>query len=131
MSVDVIGDFLTVIRNALMIRKRSVTVPGSKLKIGIAQVLKDEGFIRDFEKFEDENGKVFLKIVLKYVNGESVINEVSRVSRPGRRCYERAKGITPVVGGLGVSILSTSFGIMTDKKARKMLVGGEVLCHIW
>ena len=131
MSVDVIGDFLTVIRNALMIYKRSVVVPSSKCKVGIAQVLKDEGFIRDFKIEQDTIGKKFLQIFLKYVDGESVINEITRISKPGRRHYERSKKIIPVVGGLGISIVSTSKGVMTDRKAKKMFVGGEILCHVW
>ncbi|MBD3231540.1 30S ribosomal protein S8 [Candidatus Dependentiae bacterium] len=131
MSVDVIGDFLTVIRNALMVYKRFIVVPCSNFKLGIAKVLKDEGFIRDFAKEEDSQGKPRLKIFLKYVDGESVINEISRISKPGRRRYERGNNITKVVGGLGVSILSTSHGIITDKQARKMGIGGEVVCHIW
>jgi small subunit ribosomal protein S8 len=131
MSIDVIGDFLTVIRNALMVYKRSIVVPCSNEKMGIAEVLKNEGYIRDYKKTEDEKGKASLTVLLKYVDGESAINELKRVSRPGRRCYERAKNITPVVGGLGVSILSTSSGIMTDRQAKKLSVGGEVICHVW
>ena len=131
MSVDVIGDFLTVIRNALMVYKRSVVVPCSSYKVGVAQVLKDEGFIRDFKIEKDEKGKSFLHVFLKYVDGKSVINQISRVSKPGRRHYERAKKVTSVVGGLGISILSTSKGIMTDQQARKLSIGGEVICHVW
>ena len=131
MSVDVIGDFLTVIRNALMIYKRSVVVPNSKCKVGIAQVLKDEGFIRDFKIEQDDTGKKFLHVFLKYVDGESVINESTRISKPGRRHYERSQKIIPVVGGLGVSVVSTSKGVMTDREARKKSVGGEVFCHVW
>ncbi len=131
MSIDVVGDFLTVIRNALMVYKRSVSVPYSNLKFGIAKVLKDEGYIKDFRKEEDERGKSTLVLVLKYVDGQSAINEITRVSKPGRRFYERSSKITPVVGGLGVAILTTSSGIMTDQQARRLSVGGEVICHVW
>ena len=131
MSIDVIGNFLTVIRNALMVYKRSIVVPCSNEKIGIAEVLKNEGYIRGFKKTEDEDGKMYLTVSLKYVDGESAINELTRISKPGRRYYERARKITTVVGGLGVSVLSTSSGIMTDRQARKLLIGGEVICHVW
>ncbi|MBD3272896.1 30S ribosomal protein S8 [Candidatus Dependentiae bacterium] len=131
MSVDVVGNFLTVIRNALMVYKRSVSLPYSNLKAGIAKVLKDEGFIKDFNKTEDEKGHPILNISLKYVDGKPAINEIKRVSKPGRRFYERSGNITPVVGGLGVAILSTSSGIITDQQARKLSVGGEVICHVW
>lgn len=131
MSKDVIGDFLTIIRNALKVYKRSADVPFSKVKEGIAQVLKDEGFIRDFEVNEDKGGKKILKVHLKYVNGVPSINEITRVSKPSRRCYEGTSKLTPVVGGLGVAVLTTSSGIMTDKRARELSVGGEVICHVW
>ena len=131
MSIDVIGDFLTIIRNALMVRKRSANIPFSSMKMGIAQVLKDEGFIRDFSKVESDDGKAFIKVVLKYVSGECVISEITRISTPGRRRYEGSKKITPVAGGLGISILTTSFGVMTGRKAREMSIGGEVICHVW
>ena len=131
MSIDVVGDFLTVIRNALMVYKRSVVVPSSNFKVSIAQVLKDEGFIRDFVIEDGENEKSLLKIFLKYVDGNSVINEITRISTPGRRHYEDSKNIKKVVGGLGVSIVSTSNGIMPDRQARKMGIGGEVVCHVW
>ena len=131
MSVDVIGDFLTAIRNALMVNKRSVTVPCSNLRVALAQVLKNEGFIKDFKKGEDEDGKLCLTIFLKYVEGESAINEIKRISKPSRRCYQRANNITSVVGGLGIAVLSTSSGIMTDQQARRKSIGGEVICHVW
>ena len=131
MSIDSIGDFLTVIRNALMVSKRSVTIPFSNMKMGVAQVLKDEGYIREFKKFSGERGRNFLTIYLKYVDGESVIHEITRKSKPGRRSYEGTKNIEPVIGGLGIAILSTSAGIVSDKKAKALTVGGEVLCHVW
>ena len=131
MSIDVIGNFLTIIRNALMVGKRRATMFSSNEKLGIAKVLKDEGFIRDFEKFEDDKKSLFLTIHLKYVNGEPAINEITRISTPGRRYYEGTKNMTSVIGGLGVSILTTNKGIITDKQAKQLSVGGEVLCHVW
>jgi len=130
MSIDVIGDFLTAIRNALFVSKRSVTIPYSNMRRGIADILKQEGFIKDVQKV-DKEGKSFLVVNLKYVNGEAAIHEITRVSRPGRRHYESVKKITPVIGGLGVSILTTNAGIITDKHAKRLSVGGEVLCHVW
>lgn len=131
MSRDVIGDFLTGIRNALLVYKRNILVPSSKFKVTVAQLLMDEGFIRDFQVIEKENGKTFLNVNLKYVKGQPAINEITRISKPGRRFYERSNNITQVVGGLGVSILSTNRGIMTDRKAKELSIGGEVICHIW
>lgn len=131
MSVDMIGDFLTAIRNALLVSKRSITVPFSQMRMGVAQVLKEEGYIRDFKKTENEKGQINLTVHLKYVDGEAVIHEIKRISSPGRRHYESLRNITPVIGGLGISILSTNAGIITDKKARELSVGGEVLCHVW
>jgi small subunit ribosomal protein S8 len=130
MSRDIIGDFLTVMRNALLVYKREIVVPSSTVKVAIAQVLKDEGFIKDFQMTQKE-GKTFLNMTLKYVNGQPAINEILRISKPGCRAYERSNNITQVVGGLGVSILTTNRGIMTDRQARELAVGGEVICHIW
>ena len=135
MSIDSIGNFLTIIRNGLMVSKRFVLIPHSKLKHSIAQILKDEGFIRDIEVLEDGIKKK-IKIFLKYVNGERVIHEITRESTPGRRDYKSFSNIKPVKGGLGISILSTSHGVITDKKAKLMAkegspVGGEVLCTVW
>jgi small subunit ribosomal protein S8 len=132
MSIDSIGDFLTVIRNGVSVAKRSVKVPYSNLKFNIAKVLKDEGYIKDFNKESGEDKvKSYLTIHLKYVNGECAIHEISRVSKPGRRCYEGLNKLTPVIGGLGVSILTTSAGVITDRQAKKLAVGGEVICHVW
>jgi small subunit ribosomal protein S8 len=130
MSIDSIGDFLTIIRNGLMIGKRSVTAPSSGLKVSIANVLKAEGYIKEFEQIE-EDGKLFLTVHLKYVNGEPAIHEITRISKPSRRHYERSDKLKSVIGGLGISIITTSSGVMTDQKARKLSVGGEVLCHVW
>jgi len=130
MSIDTIGDFLTVLRNGILVGKRTVTVPCSRLKMGVANVLKEEGYIKDFEKTEKDN-KNYLTVFLKYVDGECVIHELTRVSTPGRRCYERVNGLTSVVGGLGVSVLTTSAGVITDRQAKKLGIGGEVICHVW
>lgn len=131
MSIDVIGNFLTVIRNGLSVRRKTVSVPMSKLKEGMASILKAEGYLKDFSVETDENNKPVLTLVLKYVKGESVIHEIGRVSKPSCRRYESYKNLKSVVGGLGISILSTSSGIMTDQQAKKLGVGGEVLCYVW
>lgn len=130
MSIDTIGNFLTVIRNAIMVGKRSITTQHSRLREQLAIVLKAEGYIKDFSNKQD-GSKKYILLTLKYVGRESVIHELTRVSTPGRRHYEKHKNITPVIGGLGVSILTTNRGIMSDKQAKKMNVGGEVICHIW
>lgn len=131
MSIDTIGDFLTIIRNGLLLGKGSVEAPYSNIKTGIAQILKDEGFIRDFEINGEKVSEKKLKILLKYVGGESVIHEIKRLSRPGLRYYEAAHKLKPVKGKFGISILSTNKGLMTNKKARELSVGGEVICHVW
>lgn len=130
MSIDAIGDFLTIIRNGLMSSKSFVVAPYSNLKFDLATILKDEGFIRDVA-IVDHDSKKSLKIFLKYVNGESVIHEVTRISRPGRRDYKGADYIRPVIGGLGLSILTTSKGIVSHKKAKELGIGGEVICTVW
>lgn len=132
MSVDSIGDLLTVIRNGTFRAKPFVTVPLSKEKRAIVAVLKDEGFIRDVVEVVDElSERRFLKIFLKYHEGESVIHELKRVSTPGRRKYVSSTGAMPVIGGLGLSILTTDKGIMSHKRARSLSVGGEILCTVW
>ncbi len=132
MSVDSIGNFLTIIRNGLMASKLNVVVPHSNLKYEMSQILKDEGFIRGFSIVEREGqaGKQ-IKIDLKYVNGESVIHEINRVSTPGCREYKGIAEIKPVIGGLGVTIISTNRGVLTNKQARELNIGGEVLCTVW
>ena len=128
--MDVIGDFLTVIRNGIAVSKLSIVVPYSKLKHSLVEIFKSEGFIKDFA-VEELGHKKALKVFLKYVNGESVIHEISRVSKPGKRMYRGFKDLKPVVGGLGVSVLTTSQGILTNKQAKSRSVGGEVICTIW
>jgi len=126
---DPIADMLTRIRNAQQSEKQSVAMPASKLKSAIAQVLKDEGYIEDFAVREGE-GKPQLEIGLKYYAGKPVIERIERVSRPGLRIYRPKDELPKVMNGLGVAIVSTSRGEMTDRKARGMGVGGEVLCIV-
>ena len=130
MSQDSIGDFLTIIRNGIMASKQNVLVPFSKFKADVAALLKNEGFIKD-ALIEEVDGKKMLKVLLKYVDGESVIHELKRVSAPGRRQYKRFFELKPVIGGLGILIVTTSRGLMTDKQAKKLSVGGEVICTVW
>lgn len=131
MSQDTIGDFLTVIRNAVMASKPEVIVPFSKFRYAIAAILKQEGFIADALRIQEEDGKSSIKIILKYVDGESVIHELKRISSPGGRFYARCYKFKPVIGGLGVAVVTTSKGVMTDKQAKQLSLGGEVICTIW
>jgi small subunit ribosomal protein S8 len=126
---DPIADMLTRIRNAQASEKVSVEMPCSKVKVAIAAVLKDEGYIEDF-KVDDNAGKSVLAIGLKYYAGRPVIEKIERVSRPGLRIYRGSRDIDPVMNGLGIAIVSTSRGVMTDRKARASGVGGEVLCIV-
>ena len=126
---DPIADMLTRIRNAQMTEKQTVKMPSSKLKVSIAQVLKDEGYIDGF-KVGGEEKKPELEIALKYYAGRPVIESIERVSRPGLRIYKGKDAIPRVMNGLGVAIVSTSQGVMTDRKARATGVGGEVLCIV-
>ena len=126
---DPVADMLTRIRNAQQANKTEVKMPASKLKQNIATVLKDEGYILGFDSVEVE-GKPVLSIVLKYFEGKAVISSIDRVSRPGLRVYKAANDLPKVIGGLGVAIVSTSKGVMTDRKARELGQGGEVLCSV-
>ncbi len=128
MMTDPIADMLTRIRNGLAAGKTEVVMPFSKQKQAIAQVLKDEGFITDFKKLED--AKPSLSVELKYYQGKPVIEKVSRVSRPGLRIYKNKDELPKVMGGLGIAIISTSAGVMTERAARKAGHGGEVLCYV-
>lgn len=128
---DPLGDMLTRIRNAQMRSKSSVLTPASKLRSWVLEVLKDEGYIRDFELKKDENGKNNLEVSLKYYGGEPVIRELRRVSKPGRRIYAEVKEIPTVRQGLGIAIVSTSKGVMSGNKARSFNIGGEVLCTVF
>ena len=126
---DPIADMLTRIRNAQIVAKVAVTMPSSKLKVAIAQVLKDEGYIDDFAIRANE-GKPELEVALKYYAGRPVIERIERVSRPGLRVYKGRDAIPQVMNGLGVAIVTTPKGVMTDRKARQTGVGGEVLCYV-
>ena len=128
---DPIADMLTVIRNANMIKQEKVDIPASKLKMEIIKIFKNEGFIKNFKLIEDNN-KSYIRVYLKYTtNGECVIHNLKRVSKPGLRIYRRKHEIPRIFNGYGTSIISTSKGVLTDKKAREQNVGGEVLCFIW
>lgn len=129
--MDRIADFLTVLRNATRISKRSVSIPHSRMREAISKILKQEGFIREYSVDRTDEVKPVLNVQLKYVNGESVIHELTRISKPGRRQYTKIKNLQPVIGGLGISILSTNAGVITDKQAKKLAVSGEVLCRVW
>ena len=126
---DPIADLLTRIRNAQMVAKATVSVPSSKVKVAIAQVLKDEGYIDSFS-VKTEAGKAELEITLKYYAGRPVIERIERVSRPGLRVYRGSGAIPQVQNGLGVAIVTTPAGVMTDRKARASGIGGEVLCYV-
>lgn len=126
---DPISDMLTRIRNAQRIEKAEVTMPASKAKAAVADVLKDEGYITDFSVAE-QGGKNMLTIQLKYFEGKPVINSIRRVSRPGLRVYQSRDDLPKVMGGLGIAIISTSAGVMTDRAARKVGHGGEVICYV-
>ena len=126
---DPIADMLTRIRNAQAVDKAVVKMPSSKLKIAIAQVLKDEGYVEGFA-VHDEGGKTELEIALKYYAGRPVIERIERVSRPGLRVYKGRDASPQVMNGLGVAIVTTPQGVMTDRKARQTGVGGEVLCYV-
>ena len=125
---DPIADMLTRIRNAQLVEKASVTMPSSKVKVAIAKVLKDEGYIDDFAVRCD--AKPELEIALKYYAGRGVIERIERVSRPGLRIYKGRHDIPNVMNGLGVAIVTTPKGVMTDRKARQAGIGGEVLCYV-
>lgn len=128
---DPIADFLTRIRNAIKAEKRSVDIPASNMKIKIAEIMKEQKFIYDYTVIEAEGGKRYLSIKLKYKNGESVIEGMKKISTPGLRKYVPAEKLPRVRNGLGIAIISTSKGLMTDKKARQEHIGGEVICEIW
>ncbi|KXB97332.1 MAG: 30S ribosomal protein S8 [Chlorobi bacterium NICIL-2] len=129
---DAIGDFLTRIRNAQRAQHRTVEAPASKLKIAIANILKDQGFIADYEVIAADGAvQPTLRVHLKYYQGKPVIREIKRISKPGIRRYVRAQELPRVYNGLGIAIISTSKGVMTDKEARRQNVGGEIICTVW
>ncbi len=131
MMTDPIADMLTRIRNAVGVERPQVEMPVSKVKKGVAEVLKQEGYIWDWAQ-EEAQPVPRLRIELKYgPSGEKVIRHLKRVSKPGCRVYSRAKDLRPILNGLGITILSTSRGVMSDREARRQKLGGEVLCEVW
>jgi small subunit ribosomal protein S8 len=130
-TTDSIGDMLTRIRNAAIVRHDAVEMPASKLKIAVLKILKEEGFINDFEVIKGKPEKL-IKIRLKYLeNSKSIISGIERVSKPGLRIYAQHNEIPRVYGGVGVAILSTPNGVITGQQARRQKVGGEVICYVW
>jgi small subunit ribosomal protein S8 len=128
---DPVADFLTRIRNGNMVMHETVEIPSSRIKLAIAAIMKEEGYIRDYEYIKDAKQGV-IRIYLKYgPNKEKVITGIKRISKPGLRVYVKRDEIPKVLGGLGTAVISTSQGLMSDKKARKIGIGGEVLCYIW
>ncbi len=130
MMTDPIADFFTRIRNALQANHKQVDFPNSKMKTRLAEILKDEGFVRDFKMAEDSKQGV-LRVYLKYKDGDPAIRGIKRVSKPGRRVYVQKDALPKVINGLGVAIISTSSGVITDEGCRQKGVGGEVLGYVW
>jgi small subunit ribosomal protein S8 len=130
MLTDPIADMLTRIRNAVRIKAEKVDIPISKIKLEMAKILKEEGFIRAYKILKDRRQGI-LRIILKYVDEESVISDLRRISKPGRRVYANKNQIPNVMGGLGIAILTTSKGVYSDKMCRREEVGGEVICYVW
>lgn len=128
---DPLGDMLTRIRNGQKARKSTITTPASNLRMNVLEVMKNEGYIRGFTKREVRKGIHEIEIELKYFQDEPVINTIDRVSKPGRRVYRKIDDLMPVANGLGISILSTPKGVLSDGQAREMNVGGEVLCSLF
>jgi len=132
MSIDILGNFLTIIRNGISRSKISVTAPYSSLKHELALILQEEGFISGVQVLNEHDVVTKqLKILLKYVNNESVIHEITRISKPSRRIYAGVGHMKPVIGGLGISVLTTNKGLLTDKTAKKLHIGGEIICTVW
>lgn len=130
MLTDPIGDMLTRIRNAALIRAEKVDVPASRIKLEIAKILKEEGFIRAYKILKDKKQGI-LRLTLKYVDNENVISGLRRISKPGRRVYVGKDEIPRVMGGVGIAILTTPGGILSDKASRRVGTGGEVICYVW
>ena len=128
---DPIGDMFSRIRNGQLRSLNSIDVPSSNFRQNILKILKNEGYIKDFYLEKSENNKMYLKVNLKYYEGDPVIKEIKRISKPGRRVYSRANSIPKVMNGLGLAIISTPKGVMTDIDARKNRVGGEIICKVF
>jgi len=131
MMTDPIADMLTRIRNGQQARKESIQSPASKIRANVLEVLQREGYIRGFSREEIRPGVAELKIELKYVDGEPVIREITRVSKPGRRIYSRVADLPRIYNGLGIAILSTPRGVMSDNEARAANIGGEIICRVF
>jgi small subunit ribosomal protein S8 len=129
-TTDKISDFLTRVRNASNAKKIKVDIPLSNTKKSLAEILKQQKFINDYSIIED-NKQNILSIVLKYVNGKPAISGLRRVSKPGLRIYKKSEELPRVLNGLGIAVISTSQGLLTDKEAKKRVLGGEVVCYIW
>jgi small subunit ribosomal protein S8 len=129
--VDPIGDMITRIRNAQMRSLNKVNIPASKFRANILKILKDAGYIIDYKLLEESNNKSILTVDLKYNNGLPVIKEINRVSKPGRRIYAKAESIPKIQNGLGLAIVSTSKGVMSDDEARTKKIGGEIICRVF
>ena len=127
---DPIADYLTRVRNATRAKKPRVEIPASKVKIGLSEILKNLGYVIDFEILDDKKQKK-INIVLKYKNGVSAITGLKRISKPGLRVYRSADKLPRVLNGLGIAVISTPKGLLSDKEARNLLIGGEVICYIW
>ncbi len=130
MLTDPIADMLTRVRNAINIKAEKVDIPISKMKLEIAKIMKEEGFIRAYKILKDKRQGI-LRVIPKYIENESVISGLRRISKPGRRVYVGHNEIPKVMGGLGVAVLTTSKGVLSDKACRRERVGGEVICYIW
>ncbi len=128
---DPISDFLTRVRNAIKAEKKTVDIPCSKLKIGIADIMKKNQFINDYTVIEKDGNKKYLSLRLKYYEGTSVIGGLRKISKPGIRRYVKSDKLPRVRNGLGIAVVSTSKGLMTEQQARKLNIGGEVICAIW
>ena len=128
---DPLGDMIARIHNAQMRNKSKVSIPASRLRLSVLDVLKSEGFIRDYASVEHASGRKELEVELKYFDGEPVIREISRISKPGRRVYSKLADLPRVYNGLGIAVLSTPRGVMSDNEARAANVGGEVLCRVF
>lgn len=130
MVTDPIADMLTRIRNAITIRAEKVDIPASRMKLEVVKILKEEGYIRAYKILKDEKQGI-LRVALKYIDGNSVITGLKRVSKPGRRFYVGRKEVPKVMGGVGIAILTTSKGVLSDNVCRRENVGGEVICYVW
>ncbi len=130
MVSDPIADMLTRIRNAITIRSEKVDIPASRMKLEVVKILKEEGFIRAYKILKDEKQGI-LRVALKYIDGGGVISGLKRVSKPGRRVYAGSKEIPRVMGGVGIAILTTSKGVLSDSTCRREGLGGEVICYVW